>query len=423
MSHAQSSDINIDRQQSSLIKFLTLYFSALPLVFAVYVVSAYRGRFFIEDISYVIIDGYPQLNLVGTHSFGDFQQLLLHTKTNFSYANHPYIDSPFTYLLSKLLNLLSGHIPLSILYLALVLSLCLVLGVIALRFVRSPMLAVLCTCSILLSIGSISAFDRGNFWIFCFPLLICSSIFSWDKPKGLLLLTIASCIKPPLLLLVFVVLLRTRRSVHFYLVFGTLCFLNVLSIMVISSTVSLRHVLNEIRYYLNNLYEFDFNRIDQGITLANSTLYTTNSIATIKELFARSSFASEVELIISSGFYIVLVLIILNVLYLSYKPVCPVDLPIFGVCTLACCYLLSAAYALLIFTPFIFSLYKEKFRATIGTDKKPLITWPFLVFFATVPLSGALIYSGPEYFAFFFPYLVMFKLFYVSISVWRNKTF
>lgn len=353
----------------------------------------------------------------------DFQQLLSHVKTDLSYVNDPYIDSPFTYLLAKLLNFFSSQIPISLLYLTLVLGLCSLLALMVLKFIQDRLLAVLCVCNILLSIGFLSTIDRGNFWMFTLPILIYNSIHGWDKPRGLFLLTIASCVKPPLILLVFVVIFRTRKHVLFYLFSGTFFILNTISIAVISATLSLPRIFNEVHFYVNNVLDFDLNRIDQGRWLSGSTYYTTNSIANLERYLGVASFNSVVDIILLSACHMVFFSIFINVLYLSYTTVCHIELPLFGVCTILCFYILSVAYILLVFAPFILSLYKEKFELTIERKREQIITWPFLVFLTTVPLSGALLYSGPEYLPFFFPYLVLFKLLFVSVSVWSRKQY
>lgn len=412
---------NSEKQHHSLGDFLTIYFFSLPIIFAGYIFSAYRGRFFIEQISFMVNDGPKELSLIGTHTFLDFQQLLNQVKNPISYSNYPYIDSPFTYLFAKSFNVLSHLIPIPVLYLSLILFVCFVLHGLCLKFLQNRMLTALCMCSILLSIGVISAIDRGNFWLFCLPLLILSFHYGWGTSKGLLFLTIAGCIKPPLMLLAILVLLREKKAFLSFLCCVTFLLVNILSISIICSTFSIQSILREMRYYVNNLGSLNFNRLDQGDLLANQSFYTTNSIATFEEFLQRQSVASGLSNFALMGLSVCFVLILLNVIFLSLHRNCNIEFALFGTCTLLSFFILSAAYSLLMFTPFILALHKGKFNSFTRNGTEPVITWPFLIFLTVAPFSSKFLIDGPEFLAAFFPFLVMFKLTSISISIWRQR--
>lgn len=421
MARLGTTEDNSEKQHHSLGDFLTIYFFSLPIFFAGYLISAYRGRFFIEQISFKINDGPKELSLIGTHTFLDFQQLLNQVKNSFSYANDLYIDSPFTYLLAKSFNVLSNLIPFPVLFLSLILFVFFVLHGLSLKFLQNRMLAAFCMCSILLSIGVISAIDRGNFWLFCLPLLILSFFYGWGTSKGMLFLTVAGCIKPPLMLLAIPVLLREKKAFLSFLCCVTFLFVNILSISIICSTLSIQSILREIRYYVNNLSSFDFNRVDQGDLLTDQSFYTTNSIATHEEFLQPLSVALDLSGFALVSLAVCFVLILLNVIYLSLNRNCNIEFALFGACTLLTFFLLSAAYSLLMFTPFIFALHKGKFNSFTRNGTEPVITWPFLIFLTVAPFSSKFLIDGPEFLAAFFPFLVMFKLTSLSISIWRQK--
>ena len=76
MSQIVTHNSNSGMLHKPLRDFFALYFFSLPIIFAGYIISAYRWIPHIEQISFAIADGPQHLGFIGKHSFGDFQQLV-----------------------------------------------------------------------------------------------------------------------------------------------------------------------------------------------------------------------------------------------------------------------------------------------------------------------------------------------------------
>jgi hypothetical protein len=232
--------INLRKKLQNLDQFEFLLNSVLalfPIAFLSFMISGYKGNFFSEQLSIFIADGWCTLPAegIGDHCFGDygFPRSTEYNSELFSQPSLYASNTPLTILIFIVLKALSYNVGLVIYLLTLVISVCLPIWLAA----KGKSLVVRLTTTIflgLLSIGSITAVDRGNHVLILVPMIY---IFLTATNKKIQLVSLFMIINLKFWGIIFlIILLSQKRFKDFFIVVISSIIFNLITLQLLAGS-------------------------------------------------------------------------------------------------------------------------------------------------------------------------------------------
>ena len=210
------------------------------------------------------LDWNPQ-PILGIHYFGDFQSIIGESilfDSNFNYYTVDISDSPFTYFLGMILANLSDAIGLSTTFFSLLIIVLTAIYLRAFSYSHNLWLSFWIFVISISSMGLLFAVDRGNFWLISGLFVYLGSYSRWTRKQDIVYLALAIAIKPPLIILAFLIIIRNREYRKIFTIATVFLIIQATSLVFLLSTLRIQTIYLQMYSYFFNIITAYFSRSD-----------------------------------------------------------------------------------------------------------------------------------------------------------------